>query len=252
MLRPLAKEIYRPAEAHEKWRKRFLVTTGKNKGFPDKEVNFYFVGLMMRKTKKGISLFFSLPPAEMGRSTLLLRGGQSNRDRLFKVLFILFFKFVSRNFACGFLFNFLIAVIDCNFLLPIFQRNFSFFFYLECRRHARSAPTGRHTPKFDGGENIFFFFYFRKEMTSKRKFSKNKKKGPEKTKNVPGFFTAVCVSEHITGNEHGREERPNEFGCVIVHDSAESFKLLKITPAVSFIFPRLSRWDKCGCLFFFF
>ena len=23
MLRPLAKEIYRPAEAHEKWRKRF-------------------------------------------------------------------------------------------------------------------------------------------------------------------------------------------------------------------------------------
>ena len=187
----------------------------------------------------------------MGRSTRLLRGGQSNRDRLFKVVFIYFSNLYRVTSRAG-LFNFLIAVIDCNFLLPIFQRNFSIFFFftwnvVDTRGRRRRDDTHRNLTAVKT-----FFSILKKKWPAKENFRKIKKRDQKKTKNVPGFFTAVCVSEHITGNEHGREERPNEFGCVIVHDSAESFKLLKITPAVSFIFPRLSRWDKCGCLFFFF
>jgi hypothetical protein len=120
------------------------------------------------------------------------------------------FSEIACYFVCGFLtfFSLLVAVIDCNFLsstLPysnFLEKNFwGFVCVLECRRHARSAPSGRHT-EIDGGENIFKNFDILKKMTSKRNFFK-----------CVGNFSRpfACRNRSQNKNEHGREERPNEF-----------------------------------------
>jgi hypothetical protein len=82
-----------------------------------------------------------------------------------------------------------------------------------------SAPSGRHTEIDGGGENIFwnFYFIFLKRWPAKEIFL-----------NVSGIFHGRLRvgTDHRKKNEHGREERPNEFVTAWLYRTFTSLVLL--------------------------